>query len=163
MSTFGRYTETGAIVRAADGATIPPDPLNSDYQKALAAVASGDTITPYEPPPVDLKAYAADKRWRVETGGITVNGAAIQTDRDSQAMITGAVVYLNNNPDATSVRFKAESGWVTLDKASMLAIGVAVGQHVQSCFDAEKAIDADIDTGTITAAAEVEDDGRWSV
>src|SRR5690606_30118505 len=60
-----------------------------------------------------LKAYAADKRWQVETGGITVGGAMIDTSRDSQAMITGAYAWSQANP-AEIVKFKAASGWVDL-------------------------------------------------
>lgn len=109
----------------------------------------------------DLIAHAASKRYAIETGGITVNGAQIDTSRDSQAMITGAVAYLNNNPAATSVNFKALSGWVTLDKATMLAIGIAVGEHVQACFSAEMAVDADIKAGKITDASGIDADQRW--
>lgn len=113
-----------------------------------------------EPPPVDLTKYAADKRWRVETGGITVAGAAIPTSREDQAMITGAVAFAQLNPDA-SIQFKAVSGWVTLTATQMVGIGLSVGTHVQACFAAEAAIDADVDGGTITTAEQIEADGRW--
>jgi len=113
------------------------------------------------PLPVDLVGYAADKRFRVETGGIVVNGATIQTDRASQAMITGAVTLLNSDADLAQVDFKASGGWVSLDRQTMLVIGKAVGRHVQGCFSVERLFDADIAAGTITAAAQIESDSRW--
>jgi hypothetical protein len=50
MATYGAYTANGCIIRASDGANIPPDPGNRDYQDAMAALAAGDTITAYAPP-----------------------------------------------------------------------------------------------------------------
>lgn len=51
---YGTYTKDGMIIRASDNACIPPDPANRDYQAALAAVASGDTIATYVAPPATL-------------------------------------------------------------------------------------------------------------
>ena len=51
MANYGTYTQNGYIIRARDNASIPPDPANRDYQEALAAIAAGDTITAYSPPP----------------------------------------------------------------------------------------------------------------
>lgn len=127
-----------------------PDPATIITADDKAARALADLIT-----------HAANKRYAIETGGVTINGAKIDTSRDSQAMITGAVAYLNNNPAATSVNFKALSGWVTLDKATMLAIGIAVGEHIQACFSAEMTIDADINAGKITTPAAIDADTRW--
>ena len=108
--------------------TPDPSSIITAADKAAAALAA-------------LPAYAAGKRWLVETGGITVAGAHIQTDRDSQAMITGAYAYAQANPDAT-INYKAEGGFVALTAAQMTAIGLAVGAHVQACFAAEAAIES---------------------
>lgn len=43
-----RYTESGTVIRESDGASISPDPNNSDY---AALLASGAEIAPYVPPP----------------------------------------------------------------------------------------------------------------
>jgi len=51
---YGTYTKDGMIIRTSDGACIPPDPANRDYQAALAAVAAGDTIGAYVAPPPPL-------------------------------------------------------------------------------------------------------------
>lgn len=102
-----------------------------------------------------LLAYAADKRWQVETGGIAVAGAAIDTSRDSQAMITGAYAYSQAHPEEP-IKFKAASGWVTLDAATIAAIATAVGAHVQASFAVEESVDAAIAAGTIISFAEID-------
>lgn len=111
------------------------------------------------PPPLPTKAtlvaYAANKRWQVETGGIEVGGAQIDTSRDSQSMITGAYTWSQANPSEI-VKFKAASGWVDLDAATLAAIATAVGAHVQACFAVEASVAAEIEAGTITTTAEIE-------
>ena len=44
----------GNITRDSDGATIPIDANNIDYQAYLAWIAAGNTPQPYEPDPVDV-------------------------------------------------------------------------------------------------------------
>lgn len=48
-----QLTQSTAIQRA-DGASIPADPRNSDYQAYLAWVAKGNTPTPYAAPPTPV-------------------------------------------------------------------------------------------------------------
>lgn len=142
-----------------DAATPTRWPENDDGAQtdaALEAVLSVHGLTLW---PVSLRdqllAYAADKRGRVETGGIVVNGAAIDTSRDSQAMISGAFAYSQANPDKL-IKFKAASGWTTLDAATVAAIATAVGDHVQACFAAEEEVAAAIEAGAITSIEEID-------
>ncbi|WP_054312928.1 DUF4376 domain-containing protein [Mesorhizobium sp. 1M-11] len=134
----------------------PADDAGEQTEAALAAVLApyGLTLWPI-PLKVQLTAYAADKRWQVETGGITVGGATIDTSRESQAMITGAYAYSQANPTET-ISYKAASGWVSMDAATLAAIATAVGAHVQACFAAEAAMAAEIEAGTITTTAEID-------
>jgi len=78
----------------------------------------------------------AAARWEAETAGIDVNGFTVRTDRESQALITGAA--LKAMQDSTySCRWKTESGFVELTAPQILAIADAVRAHVQGCFDRE--------------------------
>ena len=145
------------LIDMGDNVFVPVDESNPDYRRIAA---SGEAIADYEAPPVDLAAYTAAKRYELETGGITVSGASILTDRASQAMINGAYNYVQANPSAT-IDFKGADGWITLDATQMSTIADAVGAHVQACFAAESSISADIQSGTITSTAEIDSDSRW--
>lgn len=105
--------------------------------------------------PVDLAAYAATVRWLVETGGIMVGGAPITTDRESQAMISGAHAYVQANPSAT-IKWKTMAGFATLSAEQITALALAVGTHVQSCFSKEAEVAAAIQAGSITTMAEID-------
>lgn len=137
-------------VVAVDGGLLVPEA----HQATLTAIdVSAPAMAAFAK--TRLIAYAAEKRWQVETAGITVGGSAIDTSRDSQSMITGAYVFSQANP-TKPVRFKAAAGWVTLDAATMAAIATAVGEHVQACFDIEGDVAEAIEDGTITTTAEVD-------
>jgi len=102
-----------------------------------------------------LPTYAAKKRWDVETGGITVSGATVDTSRESQAMITGAHSFALANPAAV-ISYKSASGFVTLDAAAMVAVATAVGQHVQACFAREAEVVAAVAAETVTSRAAID-------
>jgi hypothetical protein len=102
-----------------------------------------------------LRAYAADARWQREIGGVTVAGVPVQTDRASQAMVNGAVALCDKVP-STVIRFKSAAGFVDLGAATMTAVAVAVGQHVQSVFATEATVIAGIEAGTITTRAQID-------
>ena len=78
------------------------------------------------------KAEIAAARWEAETAGID----GIKTDRESQALITGAALKAMQD-SGYSCRWKTESGFVELTAPQILAIADAVRAHVQGCFDHE--------------------------
>ena len=90
------------------------------------------------------KAELASIRWAKETGGVSVTGMRIDTSRESQNMINGAVAFANRNPDA-KIDFKAASGWIALDAATVLFIGDLVATHVQKCYSRERELSDEID------------------
>jgi hypothetical protein len=141
-------SETALIGAVGDWPETPP---------SLLAIIAGWSP---EPVPVDLYAYAAAKRYVVETGGIVINGMSVMTDRQSQSLITGAYNYVDANPDVT-VQFKTTSGFVELTATQIKAVANAVAAHVQASFAAEGAIDQEIIAGTITTTAEI-DGLAWS-
>lgn len=114
-----------------------------------------DVIDIPPPTPDELKAMAATLRWQKETGGVTVQGATIDTSRESQALINGAFNLAKDDSD-TIIRFKAAAGFVTLDASTMIAIGMAVAHHVQACFAQEGDVVDAIEAGSITTFAQIE-------
>ena len=112
------------------------------------------TAEPLPPEPVpptldEVRASAVqavkNRSWRAETGGIVIQGMPIPTDRESQAMITGAVVGAMLNPEAVTrwqtaaVTAEGTPVFVNLTSPQLQAIGLAVRAHVQACFDARDA------------------------
>ncbi len=76
-------------------------------------------------------------RYQHETAGIMLNSMTIETDRQSQALITGAWSFSQLNP-AVLIDWKGVNGWIQVDAATIAAIAGAVATHVQACFSAER-------------------------
>jgi hypothetical protein len=74
----------------------------------------------------------AAARFDAETAGID----GIKTDRESQALITGAALKAMQD-EKYSCRWKTESGFVELSALQISAVADAVRTHVQGCFDRE--------------------------
>lgn len=81
-----------------------------------------------------ITSYISDFRRKKEVGGITVNGIAIQTDLDSRTNLLGASQL------GISINWKTPQGFVELTSEQITALAIAVGEHVQQCFNAEKAV-----------------------
>ena len=92
-------------------------------------------------------------RYTKETTGIVVDGVSIATDRESQAMISGAYCACLIDPNRI-IDFKGTNGWVQFTVSEITAIASAVANHVQSCFTREKELAAplivDINTDITT-------------
>lgn len=65
-----QLTQTDAVVRTSDGAFIPPDPGNADYQQFLAWLEAGNTPDPAPEPEPASAPTAAEK---LAAAGITVD------------------------------------------------------------------------------------------
>ena len=99
----------------------------------------------------DLMNRSARTRYEHETGGTTVDGMHVATDRQSQALITGAFSSAKDaqeSGEAWSIRWKSAGGWVELDADQMIGLGRAVRAHVQACFDREKELTEAVEDGT---------------
>lgn len=118
----------------------------------------------YTPPPdepMTLERAKAEKldelaaaRYIREVGGITIGGARIKTDRESQATITGAFISLSQGLTQT-IDWKAEGGqWVTLTLADITPIAQAVVAHVQACFTTESQLAAQVNAATTIEAVQ---------
>lgn len=60
-------SDKGHVIRDRDGAIIPSDQRNSDYQDYLAWVAVGNSAVPYVAPPATEADYAAAIQSQVDT------------------------------------------------------------------------------------------------
>ncbi|PZU95055.1 MAG: hypothetical protein DI527_02055 [Chelatococcus sp.] len=103
-----------------------------------------------------LVAYAADRRWRLEVGGILVGSVPVATDDRSKLMITGARVAAMADPGWSTVWHGADGATYPVDAAAMVAISDAVQAHVNAGFATFAAIKAAIEAGTISTMAEID-------
>lgn len=108
------------------------------------------------------KAEVASRRYLAEVGGVFVSGITVATDRQSQAMITGAKKSLDDGLIQAPIDWKAGGGFVQLDAAALSAVAAAVATHVQACFTNEKVLCAEIDAcETVAAVLEVDIEAGW--
>ena len=96
-------------------------------------------------------AELASARYTEEIGGIVVGSVTIATDRESQAMMTGAYVSLKQGL-MQSVNWKGDDGWVTATLTEIEPIAQAVGQHIQACFTKESQLAAQVAAATTVEA-----------
>ena len=99
---------------------------------------------------VDWKQRIADRRYQAETGGVTVEGVQINTDRDSQSLLTGAAFAASIDPDYR-IKWKAETGFVDLTGEQVMGIASQVRAFVQACFNREAELLGAVADGSITA------------
>ena len=97
-----------------------------------------------------LKNEVTSKRYDTEVGGITIGGAIIKTDRESQSTVNGALSFLQINQSAV-IDWKGANGWTTINYYQIMYIANAVGLHVQACFSREKVLHGIIDACTTLA------------
>ncbi len=118
--------------------------------QVLAAWGDEPTIDDEPAPTFDeLKAAKYEEiaaaRYAAETGGCTIDGVMIATDRGSQALLTAAVVTARLDPEFKT-RWKCADGhFISLDAMQLRAIGDAVIAHVERCFTREGDLREQID------------------
>ena len=91
----------------------------------------------------------AARRYQVETGGVTVKGVQINTDRDSQSLLTGAAFAASLDP-GYHIKWKAATGFVDLTGEQILGIASQVRAFVQACFNREAELLGAVADGSIT-------------
>lgn len=157
MNVLG-YTEGGSIRVEIDGVEmfVSDDMANRHRVMVAGWEAAGNTIPAYEPPEADLIAYAAQKRWEKEVGGIEISGMYVHTDDRSKSLIMGARLAAEADPNFTTDWKAADGSFITVDAPTIIMISNAVLAHVASCFGIEAQVMAAIEAGAITEIAEID-------
>lgn len=137
--------------------------VDASSQAALDAAAKDYLANTYQSERLgrlkaEKLAALAARRYAVETGGMTLpDGTKVATDRESQALITGAYSGVAAGAVTGNVIFKALSGWATMNPAQLKALFAMVTQHVQACFNREGVLAAQINAATDQAALDAVD------
>lgn len=103
-----------------------------------------------------LLTWAAAERQKKVVAGFDLNGMRVETDTDSQRVLTSAYVMAKADPDFKIENWKIADGvYVPLSNEAIIAAGDAVTAYVQACFDKNKEIDEAILSGAITTRGEI--------
>lgn len=105
-----------------------------------------------------LKAYAAQKRWEVETGGIIADGIPVPTDDRAKILISARVAKMQ---DVDTTTFVVGSTSVTLTGVQMKAINAAIIDFVERCFEVQVAVIGAIDAPDGYTTKEHVDAANW--
>lgn len=134
-------------------------------ERCLISWADEPAPPPAEPEPVSpearkaqLVAYAIDKRWRVEVGGINLGGVQVPTDDRAKLLLLGAAQSMADGSSAPLVIAGVNYGSKT--KAEFQAINAAVVAHVQATFPVLASVIADIYADSITTEDQI-DAANW--
>lgn len=98
---------------------------------------------------VEWAGRIAARRFQAETGGVTVEGVQINTDRDSQSLLTGTAFAASLDP-GYHIKWKAATGFVDLTGEQILGIASQVRAFVQACFNREAELLGAVADGSIT-------------
>jgi len=104
----------------------------------------------------ELKAHAAYARYVKEIAGITVDGASIATDRESQSRVIGAALLAAADPQFKTQWKTKEGKFIPLDAAKVTALAAAVAKHVAACFAAEASMNGSIFSGALTSKDQID-------
>lgn len=67
------------------------------------------------------------------------NGLELNLDYETESRITGAVVFLDKNPDIKYLNWDLGMGnFMQIDKDTLYALATATGKYVQGCFNHSK-------------------------
>jgi len=94
----------------------------------------------------------AARRFVAEVRGITVNGMSVYTDRTTQNKLTAASVRAQRDSSYTVNWKLVDNTFISLTAPQLIAIGDAVGDYVQACYDREAALLVALGNGTYTDA-----------
>ncbi|WP_297340309.1 DUF4376 domain-containing protein [Pseudophaeobacter sp.] len=120
---------------------------NIDFTQAVTAA---DALTSNK---ARLMEELARLRWNAETGGIQMpDQTFVRTDRETRAALTEAVNALKAGLMQGPVPWKMAHGWEDLTQESLEEMTIAVAGHVQACFAAERATQAQIEASEIPAS-----------
>ena len=127
---------------------------NSWYQSWTSILASKP----------QLKSEIANKRYQVETCGISFNNTHFSTDRDSQTKYIGALLSVRqeSNPSDVLITWKLSDGsFIPLLGSDIIDLAVTVRNHVQNCYEKEAEYITLIDTANTSVLESTDFGSGW--
>lgn len=171
MVTITILPDDMAVLAMVVGATLPAHPaeararmrydgaseltLSNEFAPRVQAILD-DPDWKSRASQATLRKYAADARWRKETGGINSNlGFMMPSDRDTQHRLASSAMIAAQNR-ALMFHWKLNDRFVPLTAAQVMALSTSMHMHVQKCFRTEAEILTQIDNGQIYSMDQVD-------
>lgn len=142
------YPTLYALKHAMPNVSFPANPSDEALEALGITIRTIADPVP-EPPTLDevktiQKGTIAAARYDAEIAGITVQGIGVATDRESQSLLSAAVLQTLFDNEYT-VKWKTKAGFIELNATMLQMVATAVRQHVQDCFNREADLNAEID------------------
>ncbi len=147
---------TIGLAAPTDADPVPAGKISEGQTVQLVDGSLKFVHTLRDPSAEELVAYAADRRWRKEVGGIEIAGIPIMTDDRSKQMILGGRMAASVDPDWSTQWVGANGTVYPVDAAAMVAISDAVQAHVNGCFLTFATVRAQIASGETTTFQEID-------
>jgi len=169
MRFFATIQNDGRVLFGASN--IEPENTPDNYREITPEVYDGYMSAPerlpfyrlvggeisFVPPAIDLKAYAAGKRWALEVGGAVWQGFPIHTDRESQGKYLAELQAISLDARIDGDLWKFADGVARpIANADFPSLAIAAREHVRQAFGIEFAVLASVEAGTVTTTAEVD-------
>lgn len=133
-------------------------PLSCSWDAKLRRTSTGWAA---QSPSDELRAYAAEKRWQVETGGCPWSVHVVATDRDSQGKLIAEFVAIGAGLRTDGAPWKMQSGgYVAMTNVQAAQMIAAARVHITLAFATEASVLAGIAAGTVTTLAQI-DAAAW--
>lgn len=149
----------------ANCTTVTPPPSEEgnvrvfvDGAWGYVPIADIDAEATTEPHPLDLEAYAAERRWVAETSGCRFNKWQVKTDAESQAKVAAErlAIEAGVREDADAWKF-SDGQFRVLTNEEFCQLSVEIRNHVRNSFAREAAVQVAISDGTVTTKQQVND------
>ena len=134
----------------AEVLTLDPERKVVKVARKQVAMTAGEKAERDELIAAQWADQIAARRFEVETGGVIMAGVQINTERDSQSLLTGAAFAASIDPDYR-IKWKAATGFVDLSAQQIIGVASAVRAFVQACFNREAELLGAVADGSITS------------
>ncbi|BAH76429.1 DUF4376 domain-containing protein [Solidesulfovibrio magneticus] len=139
------FINNGSTIRSSEGADIPVDAQNGQYQQFLALEAAGEAVlvddagSTLEEIKTARMAKVTALRDQIRARGVAFGAARLAAMPEDQGTYGDSITYLSWKPEGTRIKWKAATGWIEVDLATLRTAAEVVGDFIEALFDAEHA------------------------
>lgn len=145
---------------ATDGASVAGVAYQSDghinVDEAFRTEAQAIYDVGFVASKSDLRNHAGTARFLKQNSGITVDGIAVQTNYETQCMLTSLLAMALADGTFTTSWKSADGSFTPLDAAGIISVATAVGTFIAKCFKTEATICVSINDGSMTNTDQID-------